>query len=136
MVGAALPASLLSRIAAMRLLFRLYAAPAHGCHPKLALDALRYLARVQTCVDADRWQKLFLAHADLYLNGAMAPDEEFKDFKNHVLYPRDDYWGGAPQKVVSWYQHLLEALTAMDWPTAVYCAGVLSHYYTDPFNPF
>src|SRR5215510_13697620 len=132
MVGAVLPTLLLSRIAAMQLLFRLYAAPAHGCHPKLALDALRGLA----CVDADRWRKLFLAHADLYLDGAIAPDREFKDFKNHVLYPRDDYWGGAPRKVVSWYQHLVEALAGTDWPTAVYCAGVLSHYYTDPLNPF
>src|SRR5262245_48213167 len=116
----------------MQLLYWLLAAPAHGCHPKLALDALRRLAGV----DAERWQRLFLAHADLYLNGALAPDEEFKDFKNHVLYPRDDYWGGAAQKVVSWYQHLIEALAEMDWQTAVYCAGVLSHYYTDPLHPF
>ena len=115
----------------MQLLYWLSAAPAHDCHPKLALDALRRLAGV----DAERWQKLFLAHADLYLNGALAPDEEFKDFKNHVLYPRDDYWGGAAQKVVSWYQHLIEALAEMDWQTAVYCAGVLSHYYTDPLHP-
>jgi predicted flap endonuclease-1-like 5' DNA nuclease len=131
-VRAVLLANCFPRIAAMHLLFRLYAAPAHGCHPKLALDALQRLA----CVDADRWQKLFLAHADLYLAGATAPDEEFKDFNNHVLYPRDDYWGGAAQKAVSWYQHLLEALAGTDWPTAVYCAGVLSHYYTDPLHPF
>src|SRR5262249_11908056 len=61
---------------------------------------------------------------------------DFKDFKNHVLHTRDDCWGGAPQKVASWYQHLVEALAQEDWPTAVYCAGVLSHYYTDPLHPF
>jgi Domain of unknown function (DUF4332) len=79
---------------------------------------------------------LFLRYADLYLEGAKAPDLEFKDFKNHVLHTRDDYWGGAPHKVVSWYQHLVEGLSQEDWPTAVYCAGVLSHYYTDPLHPF
>jgi hypothetical protein len=117
----------------MHLLYRIvYAAHSCGTHHKLALDALRRLE----CVDAERWQKLFLKHATLYLEGAMAPDAEFKDFKNHVLYPRDDYWGGAPEKVSSWYQHLVEALANKDWPTAVYCAGVLSHYYTDPLYPF
>ena len=78
----------------------------------------------------------FLAHAKLYLEGSKAPDNEFKDFKNHVLHTRDGYWGGAPEKVRSWYQHLVEALAQQDWPTAVYCAGVLSHYYTDPLQPF
>ena len=82
------------------------------------------------------WQRLFLQHAKLYLEGSKAPDNEFKDFKNHVLHTRDGYWGGAPEKVRSWYNHLVEALAQQDWPTAVYCAGVLSHYYTDPLHPF
>ena len=43
---------------------------------------------------------------------------------------------GRPDKARSWYQHLVEALTLQDWQTAVYCAGVLSHYYTDPLHPF
>ena len=117
----------------MNLLFRIvYAAHARGTHHKLALDALRHL----TCMDADLWQRMFLAHAKLYLEGAKAPDDEFKDFKNHVLHTRDGFWGGAPEKVRSWYHHLVEGLALQDWPTAVYCAGVLSHYYTDPLQPF
>jgi hypothetical protein len=117
----------------MNLLFHIvYAAHASGTHHKLALDALRHLA----CMDADRWQNLFLAHAKLYLEGSKAPDNEFKDFKNHVLHTRDGYWGGAPEKVRSWYNHLVDGLAQQDWPTAVYCAGVLSHYYTDPIHPF
>ncbi|MFZ0848484.1 MAG: DUF4332 domain-containing protein [Hyphomicrobiaceae bacterium] len=117
----------------MHLLYSIIsAAHASGTHHKLALDALRWLE----CPAADLWQKLFLKHADLYLEGSKAPDQEFKDFKNHVLHPRDDYWGGAAQKVVSWYQHLVEALAQEDWQTAIYCAGVLSHYYTDPLHPF
>ena len=117
----------------MNLLFRIvYAAHATGTHHKLALDALRHLQ----CTDADLWQRLFLAHAKLYLEGSKAPDNEFKDFKNHVLHTRDGYWGGAPEKVRSWYQHLVEALAQQDWQTAVHCAGVLSHYYTDPLQPF
>jgi hypothetical protein len=117
----------------MNLLFRIvYAAHASGTHHKLALDALRHLEGM----DVDLWQRLFLQHANLYLEGSKAPDNEFKDFKNHVLHTRDGYWGGAPEKVRSWYNHLVEALAQQDWPTAVYCAGVLSHYYTDPLHPF
>ena len=117
----------------MNLLFRIvYAAHASGTHHKLALDALRHLK----CMDADLWQRMFLAHAKLYLEGSKAPDNEFKDFKNHVLHTRDGFWGGAPEKVRSWYHHLVEALALQDWPTAAYCAGVLSHYYTDPLQPF
>ena len=117
----------------MNLLFRIvYAAHAKGTHHKLALDALRNLKGM----DHDLWQRAFLAHAKLYLEGSKAPDDEFKDFKNHVLHTRDGFWGGAPEKVRSWYHHLVEALAVQDWPTAVYCAGVLSHYYTDPLQPF
>jgi hypothetical protein len=117
----------------MHLLFHIvYGTHANGTHHKLALDALRHLK----ATDADCWQRLFLRHAKLYLEGAEAPDREFKDFENHVLHPRDGLWGGAPEKVRSWYHHVVEALGAEDWPTAVYCAGVLSHYYTDPLQPF
>ncbi len=116
----------------MNLLFRIvYAAHATGTHHKLALDALRHLQ----CMDADLWQRLFLAHAKAYLEGSKAPDTQFKDFKNHVLHTRDGFWGGAPEKVRSWYQHLVEALSQQDWQTAVHSAGVLSHYYTDPLQP-
>ena len=117
----------------MNLLFRIvYAAHAKGTHHKLALDALRNLKGM----DHDLWQRAFLAHAKLYLEGSKAPDVDFKDFKNHVLHTRDGFWGGAPEKARSWYHHLVEALVVQDWPTAVYCAGVLSHYYTDPLQPF
>jgi hypothetical protein len=110
----------------------IYGAHASGTHHKLALDALRHLDGA----GAAGWQRLFLAHAELYLEGAEAPDEEFRDFQNHVLHTRDGLWGGAPEKVRSWYAHVVEALAVEDWPTAVYCAGVLSHYYTDPLQPF
>lgn len=117
----------------MSLLYRvLYAAHAKGTHHKLALDALSHLDGE----DAEAWRRLFLKHAAVYLQGSKAPDDEFKDFKNHVLHVRDDFWGGAPTKARSWYAHLVEALQRQDWPTAVYCAGVLSHYVTDPIQPF
>lgn len=117
----------------MSLLFRvIYATHANGTHHKLALDALQRLTRA----DAEAWQRLFLKHVELYLQGSKAPDNEFKDFKNHVLHVRDDYWGGAPEKVASWYQHLVTALREANWSEAAWCAGVLSHYYTDPIHPF
>lgn len=117
----------------MDLLFHIVsAAYAKGTHHKLALDAIDQLRGP----DTQRWQRLFLKHAQLYFEGSKAPDDEFKDFKNHVLHPRDNYWGGAPDKARSWYRNLIEALEAQSWSTAVYCAGVLSHYYTDPLQPF
>jgi predicted flap endonuclease-1-like 5' DNA nuclease len=117
----------------MSLLFTIvYAAHANGTHHKLALDALRYLPRS----DAEPWRRVFLKYADVYMAGSKAPDDEFKDFKNHVLHVRDGYWGGAPEKAVNWYGHLIEALRDKDFERAVYAAGVLSHYYTDPIHPF
>lgn len=117
----------------MHLLFRiLYAAHASGTHHKLALDALRFLSHPA----GERWQRLTLANAKLYLEGSKAPDTEFKDFKNHVLHVGDAYWGGAPEKAQHWYGHALEAIAQADWPRAVYATGVLSHYFTDPLHPF
>jgi hypothetical protein len=117
----------------MSLLFRLiYAAHANGTHHKLALDALRHLGSPE----AERWQRLFLKHAELYLEGAKAPDNEFKDFKNHVLHVRDGYWGGAVDKVESWYLQTVLALKDARWSEAVYAAGILSHYLVDPIHPF
>jgi hypothetical protein len=117
----------------MTLLFRvLYAAHAKGTHHKLALDGLQHIERE----DAEAWRRVFLKHAEVYLQGSKAPDDEFKDFKNHVLHVRDDFWGGAPAKARSWYTHLVEALQRQDWQSAVYCGGVLSHYVTDPIQPF
>lgn len=117
----------------MSLFYRvIYATHANGTHHKLALDALQRLA----LGEANAWQRLFLKHVELYLEGSKAPDNKFKDFKNHVLHVRDSYWGGAPEKVASWYAHLVEALERQDWAQAVWCAGVLSHYYTDPIHPF
>ncbi|KWT64136.1 hypothetical protein APY04_3400 [Hyphomicrobium sulfonivorans] len=117
----------------MSLLYRIvYAAHANGTHHKLALDALPLLR----APDADRWQNLFLKHAPKFLEGSKAPDNTFKDFKNHVLHVRDKYWGGAPEKAAEWYGKLIAELRSEQWEQAVYSAGVLSHYYTDPIHPF
>lgn len=117
----------------MTLLFRIiYAAHASGTHHKLALDALRTLE----CEGAENWRRLFLANAQTYLEGAKAPDKEFKDFKNHVLHVRDNYWGGAPEKAESWYKLLVRALKDGNWTEVAWTAGILSHYYTDPIHPF
>lgn len=117
----------------MSLLFRIvYAAHAKGTHHKLALDALRQL----TSPNAEAWQRLFLKHAEIYMLGAKAPDDEFKDFKNHVLHVRDGYWGGALDEAEEWYGVLVDSLRAEDWERAVWSAGVLSHYVSDPIQPF
>jgi predicted flap endonuclease-1-like 5' DNA nuclease len=117
----------------MSLAFRiLYAAFGKGTHHKLALDALDQL----TVTGADAWQAVFLAHAARFVEGAKAPDDTFKDFTNHVLHPRDKFWGGAPAAATVWYAKTVAALSVQDWDGAVYSAGVLSHYVTDPLMPF
>ena len=117
----------------MSLLFRIvYAAHANGTHHKLALDALRELS----VENSDKWAKLFLKHSERYLEGSKDPDKIFKDFRNHVLHVQDNFWGGAPDKCREWYDDLVACLVAERWEDAVYSAGVLSHYYTDPIMPF
>lgn len=117
----------------MSALFRIvYATHANGTHHKLALDALNEMQHG----DRDAWNRVFLKHVERYLEGSKAPDVSFKDFKNHVLHVAEGYWGGAPEKAVAWYRKTVDELRAGNWPDAVYAAGVLSHYYTDPVQPF
>lgn len=117
----------------MSLLWRLiFSSRCTSTHHKLALDALRFVRGPQ----ADLWANLFLANHEQYLTGSKAPDNEFKDFKNHVLHVEDGFWGGATTSARNWYQKTVAALSQGDWPEAIYNAGVLSHYFTDPFQPF
>ena len=116
----------------MSLLFRVvFAAATKNTHHRLALDALRHLQHP----DAERWRNLFLYHYEPYLKGSKAPDDEFKDFQNHVLHVQDNYWGGAAKTAQLWYKLTVDALRNADWKEAVYSAGVLSHYFSDPFMP-
>jgi predicted flap endonuclease-1-like 5' DNA nuclease len=101
-------------------------------HHRLAVDALRHLKSEQ----AELWRNLFLHHHASYLEGAKAPDDVFKDFKNHVLHVREGDWGGAPAAAREWYRRTVRALQTKDWKQAVYCAGVMSHYVVDPVQPF
>lgn len=117
----------------MGLLYRIiYAAHAKGTHHKLALDALAHLEGP----DAAAWRRVFLKHADTYVAGSKAPDDVFKDFKNHVLHPRDNFWGGAPTAARQWYDKTVASLREENWSDAVHAAGILSHYVTDAVHPF
>ncbi len=101
-------------------------------HHRLAIDALSQLRGT----DSELWRNLFLHHYPDYLAGSKAPDEVFKDFKNHVLHVREGDWGGAPAAAREWYRRTVRALTQQDWKYATYCAGVMSHYVVDPVQPF
>ncbi|MBL8546559.1 MAG: DUF4332 domain-containing protein [Hyphomonadaceae bacterium] len=101
-------------------------------HHRLAVDALRHLQSP----DAERWRNLLLHFHEDYLAGAKAPDEVFKDFKNHVLHVREKEWGGAIESCEEWYRRTVRAMAAKDWKQAAYSAGVMSHYYVDPIQPF
>ena len=109
-----------------------FASRCRSTHHRLAVDALRHLKSP----NAQDWQDLLLSNHELYLKGAKAPDDEFKDFKNHVLHVRDHNWGGAPEACEEWYRRTVNALVAKDWAQAAWSAGVMSHYYVDPIQPF
>ncbi|MBL8811337.1 MAG: DUF4332 domain-containing protein [Planctomycetaceae bacterium] len=110
----------------------IFAAHARSTHHKLALDALTHLQNGQ----ADRWRTLILSQHSAYLDGAKAPDDDFKDFRNHVLHVSENFWGGAVSAAQNWYGTFVDLLRAQDWKEAAYAAGVLSHYYSDPLMPF
>lgn len=110
----------------------LFAWKCSSTHHKLALDALRHLQ----CPDAERWRDFFLAHIEPYLDGTKAPDNRFKDFRNHVLHVSENYWGGAVKTAETWYAKTVQAFRERRWSDAVFNAGVLSHYYSDPWQPF
>ncbi|MBA2116885.1 DUF4332 domain-containing protein [Bremerella alba] len=117
----------------MHLLFDiLYAAHAGGTHHKLAMDALNYLP----AENSERRRNIFLKHYEPYLRGSKDPDKKFRDFRNHVLHPSQNFWGGADKTARKWYDLLVEAIRAEKWQEVAYNAGVLSHYYTDPLMPF
>ncbi len=109
-----------------------FASRCRSNHHRLAVDALRHLQSS----DAEAWRNLLLHYHVEYLAGAKAPDEEFKDFKNHVLHVRDGDWGGAVEACEEWYRRAVRALKEQDWKHAAWCAGVMSHYYVDPIQPF
>jgi predicted flap endonuclease-1-like 5' DNA nuclease len=101
-------------------------------HHRLAVMALEALQQPR----ASDWRDVFLKHQAAYLEGAKAPDNVFRDFKNHVCHVAEDNWGGAPQAAREWYRRTVRALSAGDWRHAAYCAGVMSHYVVDPVQPF
>ena len=100
-------------------------------HHKLVMNSLRHLS----CSHAQQWRDLFIKHFELYLEGSKAPDKKFKDFRNHVLHVSDNFWGGPVKQAEKWYAQTVLHLKKEQWSKAVYAAGVLSHYYMDPFMP-
>ncbi len=109
-----------------------FASRCRSTHHRLAIDALRHLRSP----DAEAWRNMLLHFHGVYLKGAKAPDDEFKDFKNHVLHVRDRDWGGAIEACEEWQRRTVRALMMKDWEQAAWSAGVLSHYYVDPHQPF
>jgi hypothetical protein len=100
-------------------------------HHYFALDALPL---VQTS-SGMRLVKVLLRHHKRYLSGATDPDTRFRDFQNHVIHVKDGYWGGAPRMAHKWYDRMQRYLRTNRFSDAAHAAGVLSHYFTDPFQP-
>ena len=100
-------------------------------HQCFAVDALPL---VQT-PSGKRLVGHLLRHYRRYLAGAQDPDLRFRDFQNHVVHVNDGFWGGAPRVAHQWYDRLLRYLRSDRFSDAAHAAGVLSHYFTDPFQP-
>jgi hypothetical protein len=47
----------------------------------------------------------------------------------------ENNWGGAIPEATRWYGRTVDSLRRREWSEAVYSAGVLSHYFSDPFMP-
>lgn len=108
---------------------------AHRCrstHHFIAFDALSLIEGPE----AEGWKSLMLVHHEHLLKGAKAPDDTFKDFKNHVLHVGEGEWGGARGKAAEWYAVAVDLLRRKRWSDAAWALGVLSHYYADPIQPF
>lgn len=101
-------------------------------HHRIAIMALEHLKAHNN----EGWRDVFLKWHPTYLAGSKAPDEEFKDFKNHVCHPEDKFWGGAPQAAREWYKRTVRAMAEEDWEHAAWNAGVMTHYLADPCQPF
>ena len=100
-------------------------------HQAIAFDAIRQLQGA----NALAWRRMFLRQGRALALGAAAPDIEFRDFKNHVLFSADAGWGGAAAKAQAWYRNLVAALQKQEWLNVAYCAGVMAHYVIDPLHP-
>lgn len=114
-----------------RLITILRAAHCRSTHQFFVVDAL---PKVNTS-EGKNLATQFLKHHKRYLVGAKAPDKDFRDFHNHVVHVNDNHWGGAPRAAQEWYQNLVRKIREGQWSEAAYCAGVLSHYFTDPLMP-
>ncbi len=126
----------------MNLLFRvLFSFKSHNTHQKIVLDALRMLdiERISndqiTKEDLNNFINLFLIYHEELLSGAIDPDIKFKDYKNHVIYVWDNFWGGTHIKTKEWYQKFVQHLKNQEWKEATYALGVMSHYFTDSVQP-
>ena len=117
----------------MNLLFRIvYAAHASGTHHKLALDALRHLK----CMDADLWQRLFLATPSSTWKAPRRPTTSSRIQEPRAAHARRLLGRRAGKGAQLVPAPGRGARASRTGTTAVYCAGVLSHYYTDPLHPF
>jgi hypothetical protein len=114
------------------LLSVIFATRCRSTHHRLALDALRFLKGP----DAAAWRGLLLHHHEQYLKGSKAPDDIFRDYKNHVLHVREGDWGGAIEAAQEWRKRTVRAMKDKDWSHVAWCAGVMSHYIVDPCQPF
>lgn len=101
-------------------------------HHLFAMDALPL---VHTPA-GQRLVGLILRYYRDYLKGATDPDTRICDFHNQIIHVEDGYWGGAPRVANQWYNRMLMHLRDGRYRSVARSAGILSHYFTDPIQPF
>ncbi|NHV98197.1 MAG: hypothetical protein HA496_00965 [Thaumarchaeota archaeon] len=100
---------------------------AHETHRQIARDILQYLP--------SDLKNLLERNIAQYLEGAIAPDTQFKDFVNHVWHVDENY-GKAVDKIVeevALIKNMIKQNASED--DIAFEFGVLSHYIMDLDNP-
>jgi len=85
-------------------------------------------------IDNNSWANAYEYYTQELLSGAVAPDQLWQDWDNHLYYPETGT-GNAPASAAKWYDFARANFTLENWEDGFFAAGVMSHYYADPCIP-
>jgi hypothetical protein len=92
---------------------------------------------VEQAIDAmpaGEWQEAFEFFAAQLKAGSITPDVVWQDWDNHLYYPHTEEHS-AHLAVERWFGFMQNNLSVGAWNDAMFAAGVMSHYFTDPNIP-
>lgn len=105
--------------------------------PTQAWGLATHMWMVEYAIDAmptDEWKDSFEFFEAQIKAGSITPDVVWQDWDNHLYYPHTGEHS-APAAVSRWFGYLRGNLSIGAWDEAMFAAGVMSHYFTDPNIP-